>query len=212
LKFGSALFSKLKKAYWNLDHVKGKPLVFAIADFHDNASMTWSFSALTEYLYGTRPIIVKDNNGGRKVEHRKVGSYTKETGTKILSGFFNEEEAENVSGVLFSSTGTLSKFTRMGIQAGFREKGQTVFRIGDCYDHKSDRFEPISFSYKVEESGTEKWSEGLNLFHNPNAKYPIDKSLFPRIAHHKLKGEELISWVPDFHPYSSINVNNIISS
>ena len=30
VKFGSPLYSKLKKKYWDLPHVKGKPLVFAI--------------------------------------------------------------------------------------------------------------------------------------------------------------------------------------
>lgn len=36
IKFGSPLFSKLQKKYWEKEHVKGKPLVFAIADFHQD--------------------------------------------------------------------------------------------------------------------------------------------------------------------------------
>lgn len=34
IKFGSPLYSKLKKKYWEKEHVKKRPLVFAIADFH----------------------------------------------------------------------------------------------------------------------------------------------------------------------------------
>ena len=50
--FGSSLYSKLKhenqnQKYWELPHVKNKPLVFAIADFHADMSMTWSFPAIT---------------------------------------------------------------------------------------------------------------------------------------------------------------------
>ena len=52
LLFGNALFDKAKKKYWEKEHVKGLPFVIAIADFHDTMSMTWSFSALLEYLYG----------------------------------------------------------------------------------------------------------------------------------------------------------------
>ena len=36
IRFGSPLYSKLCKKYWEKDHVSGNPLVFAIADFHDN--------------------------------------------------------------------------------------------------------------------------------------------------------------------------------
>src|SRR5579883_985308 len=34
MKWGGPLFDKLKKQYWNLAHVRGKPIVFAIQDFH----------------------------------------------------------------------------------------------------------------------------------------------------------------------------------
>ncbi|WP_111309764.1 hypothetical protein [Confluentibacter sediminis] len=210
LRFGSALFSKLSKEYWKLEHLKNKPLVFAIADFHDNASMTWSFSALVEYLYGKKDILTIDKNGEEKVETIIVEDYVKETGAKIPSGFFLQENAENVSGILFSSTGTLGKFTRMGIEAGFREKGQVVIRVGDKYDPNPNSFRPTSFMYTVDENGNETWSQGLNLFHNPNAKFPIDMKLFPNIAHHKQEGDELISRIPEFHPYSSMNFNTVV--
>lgn len=38
IRFGSPLFSKLNKRYWLLDHLRGKPLILAIADFHDDLS------------------------------------------------------------------------------------------------------------------------------------------------------------------------------
>ncbi|MBA5630334.1 hypothetical protein [Moheibacter lacus] len=209
LRFGSALYSKLNKEYWKLKHLKDKPLIFAIADFHDNASMTWSFTALVEYLYGKRDVVLINEDGSEKIEIINVDHYTKETGAKIPAGFFLQENSENVSGILFSSTGTLGKFTRMGIEAGFREKGQILIRVGDRYDLESDSFIPVSFMYTVNEDGDETWSQGLNLFHNPNAKFPIDVDLFPNIAHHKQEGNELVSWVPEFHPFSSININTV---
>ncbi len=209
LRYGSALYSKLKKEYWKLDHVKNKPLVFAIADFHSDASMIWSFVALTEYLYGYRQIIEKDESGKEVVKSIKANNYTKPSGEIIPTGFFNQPDTENVSAIVFSATGTLAKFTRMGIQAGFAEKGQIVVRIGDCVDQDPESLEPMSFKYQVSENTKETWREGLNLFHNPNAKYPIDMEYFPNIGHHKFVDGELLSYTPDFHPYASMNYNTI---
>ena len=39
LKYGSALHTKFQKKYWEKDNVKGKPLVFAVADFQGGPSM-----------------------------------------------------------------------------------------------------------------------------------------------------------------------------
>lgn len=39
IKFGGPLTAKLSKRYWTLPHVAGKPLVFAIQDFHAPQSM-----------------------------------------------------------------------------------------------------------------------------------------------------------------------------
>ncbi len=209
LRYGSALYSKLKKEYWKLDHVKNKPLVFAIADFHSDASMIWSFVALTEYLYGHKQIIEKDENGKNIVKSVKANNYTKPSGEIIPTGFFDQPETENVSAILFSATGTLAKFTRMGMQAGFAEEGQIVMRIGDCVHKDPKSLEPMSFKYQVSEETKENWREGLNLFHNPKAKHPIDMEYFPNIGHHKFIDGELVSYTPDFHPYASMNYNTI---
>lgn len=42
IKFGSPLFSKLQREYWDFEHVKGKPFILAIHDYHMPGSMTWS--------------------------------------------------------------------------------------------------------------------------------------------------------------------------
>jgi DNA-binding transcriptional MerR regulator len=56
IKYGSALFSKLQKRYWELPHVQGHPLLLAVQDFHAPQAMTWSNTALVEYLYGVRQL------------------------------------------------------------------------------------------------------------------------------------------------------------
>jgi len=67
---------------------------------------------------------------------------------------------------------------------------------------------PQTFHFEVKAGAvTESWSEGLNMYHNPNAKHPINPNLFPSIAHHFLEDGSIKSIIPDFHPYSSITLN-----
>ncbi|AET90391.1 hypothetical protein BYI23_A025530 [Burkholderia sp. YI23] len=207
LKFGSTLFSKLAKKppYWELDHVRGLPLVFALADFHEPQSMTWSHPAVLEYLYGITQTGSHDKNGELVIETKSVGPYVKENGAKIQAGFFNLPDAEHVSGILFSSSGTLSKFNRIGRLAGFGTDASKMYRVGMCHRHDPNALVPDEFMFEVVPgSVTETWAEGLSLFHNPNARNPIPLELFPGVAHHWYSDGKFRSIIPDFHPYASM--------
>jgi hypothetical protein len=182
--------------------VKGVPLVFAIADFHDDRSMMWTSTGLMDYLYGVRHEHHHDEHGNlvitpQKIEVHQAGSKT------IPSGYFFQADAENVSAVLFSASGTISKFNRIGRQAGFKHPNTTMIRIGVRHDPDPNACLPKWFRYEVNETCSETWAEGLSMFHNPNAKYPIPSELFPSIAHHRLRGSQIVSELPAFHPYNS---------
>lgn len=210
LRFSSSLDSKLKKEYWNLPHVKGKPLIIAIADFHEDFSMTWSFSALLELLYGYKHSYYYDEKGTLVISPIKVEDYTKASGAKVSSGFFFREKAEYISAVIFSSTATLSKFNRIGKQCDFGDDRCVLIREGAYHDHDPNASVPKRFIYKVDSSSFETWSEGVSVYHNPRAIHPIDPILFPSAAHHKLEDGQIISNNPDFFPYFSITKNLII--
>jgi hypothetical protein len=49
LRFGSALYSKIKKEYWTKPHCADLPFVIAIQAFHDQGSLHFSDTALVEY-------------------------------------------------------------------------------------------------------------------------------------------------------------------
>ena len=209
IKFGSSLYSKLKKKtrYWDLEHVKGKPLVFAIADFHEANSMVWSHGALWQYLYGMRYEHVATEDGSYHVAPKKIISH-KQGNKEIPSGFFFLEDAENVSAILSSNSGTISKFNRMGKLAGFGGDDIKLFRKGYCHDHDPEASVPAFFSFEVAAGKvTESWAEGLNMYHNPNAIHPVDPKLFPSIAHHFFEDGLIRSIIPEFHPYSSVTLN-----
>ena len=202
IKFGSPLFSKLKKKYWELEQVKGKPLVFAIADFHAKQSMLWSSTALHNYLYGTRHDFHFDEDGKLVISPIKI-EYHEHNGKKIPSGFFFTEDAENISAVMFSASGTISKFVRMGKLAGFGDTSVRVFYQGTCHKHDPDASMPNGFHFEVNEDYSESWASGISIFHNPHALIPLSQDVFPSAAHHwMLPDGNIESILPEFHPYN----------
>lgn len=213
IRFGSALYSKLsrKKKYWEMAHVIGHPLVFAVADFHEDQSMTWTSPALTEYLYGVTHDFAFDAEGKLIVRPLEIATHEYQ-GKTIPSAFFFQKDAENVSAILFSSTGTVAKFMRMGMLAGFGYENQRMFRYGMKHRHDPNEIFPDYFSHEVKPGGvSEGWAEGLSMFHNPRASHPVNPSMFPGIAHHWFEGGQIVSLLPEFHVYSSMTMN-IVSS
>jgi hypothetical protein len=120
IKFGSALRSKLVKRYWNLPHVQGQPLVLAIQDFHALGAMTWSNTALREYLYGIRQN--EDPAAPGRVTSQPIETY-KWQGKEIPAGFFKQPDTEHISAVIANPEGTISKFNRMAISPHYLERG-----------------------------------------------------------------------------------------
>ncbi len=211
LLYGSALFDKMKKKYWEKEHVKGKPFAIAIADFHDTMSMIWTFNALSDYLYGYKYEHSFDEKGELIIQPVEIGNYVKPNGTEIPSGFFFLPESENVSAVIFSSCGTISKFNRMGKQAGLGSDKTTLIRTGSFYNHEPNADKPHLVIYKVDENSPETWSEGTIIFHNPNAIYPLAPELFDdRVAQCFFKDKFIHSEMPQYFPYNSFTQNLIL--
>lgn len=152
-----------------------------------------------EYLYGWKERLIKTGQGLQRVTEPITEHVYHDK--RIPSGYFYQPESENVSAVLFSNSGTISKFNRMGKLAGFGDPGIRMIRSGKRYDHGQDKLEPADFTLEVDEqSCTETWSEGVSIFHNPNAKVPVDEDLFPDVAHHYFRDGRLVSFLPDFSP------------
>ncbi len=213
LLYGSAIFDKMKKKYWEKEHVKNKPFAIAIADFHDTMSMIWTFNSLSEYLYGYKYEHSFDDSGELIIKPVKVNDYTKPNGTKIPSGFFFLPGSENVSAVIFSSSGTLSKFNRMGKQAGLGSEKLNLVRMGNYYNHNPNAAVPNTITYPVNENSPETWSEGVMIFHNPNAKLPLDPEMFDnRVAQCFFEDEFIHSVMPELFPYNSITHNMVTTT
>lgn len=174
LKWGSPLMSKLAKKYWEQEHIKNMPLVFAIHDFHGPGSMVWSLPALSDCLFGIR--------SGEDGTDYPVETYSWGTKRNIPAGFFRQPGAENVAAVLSSNAATLTKFNRMGSIAGFGNADVFIGRQGVMFDLETNQVGRFVCQTKVGEVN-EWWSDELWVFHNPNAECRIPMWLFPRALH-----------------------------
>lgn len=204
IKFGSALYSKLGKEYWAREHVRGKPFVLAVQDFSSPGSMVFTRTGLEIYLYGYDHDWSHDENGKLLIRPRRVTAHTWESKV-VPSGFFFLPGAENVSAVLFSNSGTVSKFNRIGLLAGFGSGRVEMIRQGFAYKHDDNSVAPEPFSKIVGASDySEDWAEGLEVFHNPRAQVSLDPSLFPRASHFRLQDDgQTVAMVPEWCPLGS---------
>lgn len=204
VKLGSALFSKLKKRYWQHPHVTSRPLILAVENFSARDSLVFTDSSLARYLYGIHHDWELDGGENLVIKPRHVDTHT-HGAKKIPSGFFNLPEAEHISAVMFSNSGTAAKFNRMGHQGKYHEPRVRMIRKGMCYDPEPNAAMPAEFSYEVGgKEYEENWGEGLSILHNPRALWPVPKDLFPQAAHHYLQEDgQVYSELPWFFPYSS---------
>lgn len=191
IKYAGPLTNKLRKEYWKHPSARGKPLVIAIQDFHQAASMTFSGSALPIYLYGLTHDAKHDESGKLVLQTTEIKEHQWEQKV-VPSNFYSLPGAENISAVIFNSGGTINKFNRMGAAAGFGSDNVILIRRGFAWNPHPDASEPIPFLHVVSTDYDETWVEGMDIYHNPNALHPFDPDLMPDAAHHHLREDGLI--------------------
>ncbi len=205
VRLGSPLFSKLQKKYWELPHVAGLPFVIAIEAFHDTTSLFYPGGVLANYLYGLEHFPTFTEDGQLVIESAPIESHARPGKTPIPSNFFGQPGAEHISAILFSNSGTWSKFNRMGFLAGHHRGDLTIIRTGARWNEDPNAAAPLPFKYDIRARPTmETWGEGLDVFHNPNALVALPRKFFRHAADSILTPErQIISLVPEFHPYMS---------
>ena len=70
IRFGNPLFSKLQKKYWELPHVAGHALIFAIESFREQGSLSLTSSSLASLLFGIKQRWYNDDNGNLIITRR----------------------------------------------------------------------------------------------------------------------------------------------
>lgn len=206
IRFGGPLFSKLKMKYWELPQCKDIPLVLAIEAFHEDGSLHYSDSALAQYLYGLRHFPDWAEDGSLIVRTSSITHHVHGTKT-IPSNFFGQPDTQYISAIIFSNSGTYSKFQRLGVQTGYHRGNLHVIRRGFRYDPDPNAANPKWFAYDVDDPPMfERWAQGLVVFHNPNALHPIPKGYFTGAMDSYLKYGQVVSDYYGFQPVISQTV------
>jgi hypothetical protein len=204
IKYGSSLTAKLNRrsaeglAYWEEPNASGLPFVIAVADFHKPASenelgsMVFTQSAIWAYLYGI-DFDWSFVEGELIVEQVPLKSH-EYNGKSIESGFFGLPDSENIAAVLFSNAGTLAKFDRMGVCAGFGAEGHAYIRTGYRTDPDPNAEVGIGFVEIVgSETYSEGWADELQVFHNPHANIPLPFECFGPLTQHRIVAGKLVT-------------------
>ena len=71
---------------------------------------------------------------------------------------------------------------------------------------------PKRFRHSVNDPAYEEsWGEGLDVWHNPRAKNPLDAGTLPTVAHHPLlAGGQIESLTPDWHQLGSMTLQTLV--
>jgi hypothetical protein len=170
--------------YWDLAHTKGLPFIIAIQDYTQFISTNSTSLSMQEFLYG-----LSINDGDvKQIERHHFENRT------ISSNFFGHPNNKHVSAILLSTGATLPKFNRMGRIAGLKSPNSLAIVEGVRTDSNAIVRPFVAFAEHPLHK--ESWSDGVFIFHNHNAIYPLEKWLFPRAIHVYRDGEGILQNIP----------------
>lgn len=183
-KYSSRLSKKRDKNYFNLDSNKEIPFIYAIHNFCNDSNLYSDNISIFTFLYGLKQYPLLDPQARLKI-----------LTTKDKPGYFFQNDTQYVSAVIHSNSATISKFERIGFLAGFGSRKLQIIYTGYCYKHNSESTKGAFFYFNIEPNKySERWSCGIDIYHNPNAINKINPLLFPYCNHHFLNDKnELVS-------------------
>lgn len=180
VRLANAIHGKARKftdSYSKLPHVAQKPFVLAIAPFEQpyfNHQYNRPIMSVLYDHYVDEPAYMRNPaafpNGPPT---RNLGFVAKDNGAEIELGLFNDDRMRQLSAVVFSCTATWGKVSALTPQT---PEHQTIMRT--MWTSAPDG-RPVARVGRADEIG-ETLSDGLQIYHNPFAAYPLDPTLFRR--------------------------------
>lgn len=186
IRISGALLAKLnayRQRYRHQAHVTGRPFVVAVAPFEQPHFQHQYDRPIRAVLYD---YYVDEDAFRRQPEKypdgrpptRNLGFVEKENGSSIPLGIFNNDEWSEVSAVVFSCTATMGKVDMIC-------QDSALYASAACVWGGSPNGTPHKRIGTREECG-ETLTDGLQIYHNPYARNPLDPRVFrrPRVVQH----------------------------
>ena len=209
VRFGSPLVSKLRKKYWEQKHCKEMPLVIAIEAFHDDESLIFSDYSLCRYVFGIDHTGQWTQDGKLEITSEPITEH-QFSEKNIPSGFFALPDAEHISAVIFTNSGSNAKFLRMGFQHGIDNDRIVMIRQGYAYDIHEDARDSAFFSYNLDQPPfVESWGQGIAVLHNPFALHPIPHGYFSDAIDHYIDNSRMATEMQ--HPWSPMSSHTFVT-
>ncbi|WP_444994507.1 hypothetical protein [Aliikangiella sp. IMCC44359] len=161
----NAINSKHKKyfnTYSKFDHVNGNPFIVAVAPFEQHMFFIQNNEAINRVLYGQG---IDKENGFTEV---KVPFAIKNEKVSLELGIFTNDKYKEISAVIFSTMGTLSK---------------AITQSSLDRDIRSSRYHAqkgLIIEIKENDKHFETHLDGLQIHHNPFAMNKLSKDAFDR--------------------------------
>ncbi len=168
-------YLKYKKQYSQLAHVQNKPFIIAVAAFdrpHFMLSCQRAIEALLFDYYVDEEEYLSQKDKLSPIKGKNIGKIFKDNGSPIDLGIFSNGKMKEVSAVIFSSSATFGKVRALSSDPNPNVEFTAV-------RHNPNSNEPHVIKTK-RHNYHETLLDGLRVYHNPSAKYPIDPNYFRR--------------------------------
>ncbi|WP_197485462.1 hypothetical protein [Delftia sp. GW456-R20] len=197
-----------KHPYSSLKHVTGRPFVIAIAPFDSDNSSMQNNEIINRVLFGIDAPNRESLFTGRQPA---ISAVTKENGANVKLGIFTNNSYKEISAVIFSTTGTFGKvqieskidkiirstryrkFDNYSTYSNDKRNQITVNTMRpDYYNYKAEirlKIQEILYGSDISVCHSrfhnESHLDGLHIYYNPYAEFPLDKNIFspPEITH-----------------------------
>lgn len=166
-------YEKYKTHYATLPHVAGKPFVVALAPFdrpNFNMSCQRAIEALLYNYYVDEERWISTGGQESAAPKSLLFSVKKETGADIELGVFQNGAMPVISAVVFSTCASWGK-----VRALSADPNPNILFTALLLNSKG----PIPHCTRSKKSDyKETLLDGLRVYHNPGASYPLDTAIF----------------------------------
>lgn len=175
VRLASAFSSKhrlYQKSYAQLDHVRDRPFILAMANFDQPYGFLGCQrpieALLNAYYVDEECFLGGDQNA--TLTGDALMQVAKANGAPIELGVFESPAYSEISAVLFNSCATIGK-----VRALSSDPNPNIFFSAVRLNMKSNHAHLIQ---QRKQDYVENLLDGLRVYHNPFARYPIDPALF----------------------------------
>jgi len=164
--------SKYKNSYSKLPHVKHKPFIIALAPFDRPGSHFSANVPIMTALYGIYHDEQKTiDTGTKQVICTPVTSVIKNGDAKVTVSYFTSEQYSDISAVIYNPLATWGKIRALARNTDLLLKFITTHPSKDGSLNPETRIASNS-------TYNEHILDGIYVFHNPFAKYPLSIDIF----------------------------------